>query len=141
MDGPDRNIRDTLILGAIRIGHGVNLLIAPDTLLLVQQSRRALIKLNLISSSARAFPSALTPATGAGGPNRTNEYYTAVTTFKPSWLEVVQLGRASLKHAFAQPEVETKLLDADVARVAAFEAAYDSDSPRPLWPRSPPSSP
>jgi hypothetical protein len=26
MDGPDRNIREALILGAIRIGHGVNLL-------------------------------------------------------------------------------------------------------------------
>jgi hypothetical protein len=74
-------------------------------------------------------------------PNRTNEYYTAVTTFNHAWPEVVQLGRASIEHAFAQPEVETKLLDADVARVAAFEAAYDSDSPRPLWPRSPPSSP
>jgi hypothetical protein len=74
-------------------------------------------------------------------PNRTNEFYAAVTTFNHAWPEVVQLGRASLKHAFAQPEVETKLLDADVARVAAFEAAYDSDSPRPLWPRSPPSSP
>ena len=33
MDGPDRNIRDTLILGATRIGHGVNLL-TPETLLL-----------------------------------------------------------------------------------------------------------
>jgi hypothetical protein len=74
-------------------------------------------------------------------PNRTNEYYTAVTTFNHAWPEVVQLGRASIEHAFAQPEVETKLLDADVARVAAFEAAYDSESPRPLWPRSPPSSP
>lgn len=26
MDGPDRNIRDTLILGATRIGHDVNFL-------------------------------------------------------------------------------------------------------------------
>ena len=33
MDSPDRNIRDTLILGATRIGHGVNLL-TPVTLLL-----------------------------------------------------------------------------------------------------------
>ena len=35
MDGPDRNIRDTLILGATRIGHGVNLLTL-GTLLLHQ---------------------------------------------------------------------------------------------------------
>ncbi len=35
MDGPDRNIRDTLILGATRIGHDVNLL-TPGTLLLHQ---------------------------------------------------------------------------------------------------------
>jgi hypothetical protein len=74
-------------------------------------------------------------------PNLTGGYYTAVTTFKPSWLEVVQLGRASIEHAFVQSEVRTKLLVAYGARVAAFEAAYDSDSPRPLWPRSPPSSP
>jgi hypothetical protein len=98
-------------------------------LLLLQQSRRALIKLNLISSSARAFPSALNPATGAGGPNRTNEYYTAVTTFKPSWLEVVPLGRASIEHAFVQSEVRTKLLVAYGARVAAFEATNGANSP------------
>jgi len=147
MDGPDRNIRDTLILGATRIGHGVNLLKDPETLLLLQQSRRALIEVNLISNrlleyvpdlALHPFPEFLrtgipvclnTDDRGMWDTNLTDEYYTAVTTFNLSWPEVVQLGRDSLEHAFVQPEVKTKLLDAYAARVAAFEAAYDSGSP------------
>ncbi|MBL9202653.1 MAG: hypothetical protein JNL39_19225, partial [Opitutaceae bacterium] len=46
-----------------------------------------------------------------------------------TWDEVVQLGRASLEHAFVQPEVKQKLLAAYAARVAAFERKYGADSP------------
>ncbi len=142
MDGPDSHIRDTLLLGATRIGHGVNILKDPDTLLLLQQSRRALIEVNLISNrlleyvpdlAQHPFPELLrtgvpvclnTDDRGMWDSNMTDEYYTAVTTFRLTWDEVVALGRNSLVHAFVQPEVKERLLAAYDARLAAFEANY-----------------
>jgi adenosine deaminase CECR1 len=142
MDGNDSHIRDTLLLGASRIGHGVNLLKDPDTLLLLQQSRRVLIEINLISNRLleytpdlrkHPFPEYLrtgvpvclnTDDRGMWDSNMTDEYYTAVTTFNLSWEEIVQLGRNSLAHSFAQPEVKAKLL-ADYERaVSDFEAKF-----------------
>lgn len=147
MDGNDSHIRDTLLLGASRIGHGVNILKDPDTLLLLQQTRRVLIEINLISNrlleytpdlTKHPFPELLrtgvpvclnTDDRGMWDSNLTDEYYTAVTTYNLSWDEIVQLGRNSLTYSFAQPEVKAKLL-ADYDRaVAAFEAKFaPSDS-------------
>jgi len=147
MDGPDRHIRDTLLLGATRIGHGVNLLMDPETLLLLQQSRRALIEVNLISNrlleyvpdtARHPFPEFLrtgvpvclnTDDRGMWDSNITDEYLTADTTFNLSWPEIVALGRASLKHAFVQPEVKAQLLAAYAARIAAFEKTYGAATP------------
>ena len=147
MDGADSHIRDTLLLGASRIGHGVNLLKDPDTLLLLQQHRRVLVEINLISNrlleytpdlTQHPFPEYLrtgvpvclnTDDRGMWDSNITDEYFTAVTTFRLSWPEVVQLGRNSLVHAFVQPDVKAKLLAAFEARVAAFEKKYGADSP------------
>jgi adenosine deaminase CECR1 len=142
MDGNDSHIRDTLLLGASRIGHGVNLLKDPDTLLLLQQSQRVLVEINLISNRLleytpdlrkHPFPELLrtgvpvclnTDDRGMWDSNMTDEYYTAVMTYNLSWDEIVQLGRNSLAHAFVQPEVKVKLL-ADYERaVAEFEAKF-----------------
>jgi adenosine deaminase CECR1 len=142
MDGNDSHIRDTLLLGATRIGHGVNILKDPDTLLLLQQTRRVLIEVNLISNrlleytpdlKQHPFPELLrtgvpvclnTDDRGMWDSNLTDEYYTAVTTFNLSWDEIVQIGRNSLAYSFAQPDVKAKLL-ADYDRaVAAFEAKF-----------------
>jgi adenosine deaminase CECR1 len=102
MDGNDSHIRDTLLLGATRIGHGVNLLKDPDTLLLLQHSQRALIEINLISNrllqytpdlTQHPFPELLrtgvpvclnTDDRGMWDSNLSDEYYTAVTTFNLS---------------------------------------------------------
>ncbi len=146
MDGPDNHIRDTLLLGASRIGHGVNLIQDPDTLLLLQQSQRTLVEINLISNKLleytpdlrrHPFPEYLrtgvpvclnTDDRGMWDSNLTDEYYTAVTTFNLSWSEIVRLGRNSLAYSFVQPEVKTKLL-ADYERaVAEFEARYLPDN-------------
>ncbi len=63
----DTNIRDTLLLGAERIGHGINLLKDPSTYLLMRHNRY-LIETNLISNlkleyiddlSAHPFPQLL----------------------------------------------------------------------------------
>lgn len=142
MDGPDRHIRDTLLLGASRIGHGLNLIHDPDTLLLLQQNRRVLVEVALVSNrlleyvpdlSRHPFPEYLrtgvpvclnTDDRGMWDSNLTDEYYTAVTTFRLSWEEVVQLGRNSLTHSFAPDDVKQKLLADYEARVAAFVARY-----------------
>ena len=147
MDGPDSHIRDTLLLGASRIGHGVNLIKDDATLLLLAQTRRVLIEVNLISNclleytpdlTKHPFPEYLrtgvpvclnTDDRGMWDSNLTDEYYTAVTTFALSWDEVVALGRASLAHSFAQPTVKARLLADYDARVAAFENKYGSDCP------------
>jgi len=142
MDGPDTHVRDTLLLGASRIGHGVNLIQDPETLLLLQQTRRVLVEINLISNrlleytpdlTKHPFPEYLrtgipvclnTDDRGMWDSNLTDEYYTAVTTFNLSWDELVQLGRNSLTHAFVQPDVKAKLL-ADYERaVAGFETKF-----------------
>ena len=146
MDGPDTHIRDTLLLGASRIGHGINLIHDSDTLLLLQQSRRVLVEINLISNrlleyvpdlTRHPFPEYLrtgvpvclnTDDRGMWDSNLTDEYYTAVTTFRLSWDELLSLGRNSLTYAFAQPDVKTRLLADYEARVAAFEAKYAAGS-------------
>lgn len=146
MDGPDRHIRDTLLLGASRIGHGVNLIKDPETLLLLQQTRRVLIEINLISNrllqytpdlSVHPFPEYLrtgipvclnTDDRGMWDSNLTDEYYTAVTTFNLSWEELAQLGRNSLTHSFAQPELKAKMLADYETAVADFVSRYSAGS-------------
>ena len=41
VDEPNRHVRDTLLLGATRIGHGTNLITDPDTLLLMRTGKSA----------------------------------------------------------------------------------------------------
>ena len=142
MDWGDSHIRDTLLLGATRIGHGVNLIQDDDTLRLLQQTRRVLVEINLISNrlleytpdlAQHPFPEYLrtgvpvclnTDDRGMWDSNLTDEYYTAVITYHLSWAEVVELGRNSLTYSFAQPELKARLL-ADYDRaVRAFEAKY-----------------
>ena len=140
-DGPDTHIRDTLLLGASRIGHGVNILKDPDTYLLMR-GNQWLVECNLISNrlleyvpdlSKHHFPELLrtgvpvclnTDDRGMWDSNMTDEYFTAVTTYNLSWDELVQVGRNSLTYAFVQPDVKARLI-ADYERaVAEFETKY-----------------
>ena len=140
-DSPGPQVRDTLLLGATRIGHGVNLIGDPETMLLMRNNRY-LVEINLVSNrlleytpdiSTHPFPEYLrtgipvclnTDDRGAWDSNMTDEYFTAVTTFHLTWAEIVQLGRNSLEYSFAEPALKEKMLreyDRDVAR---FEKEY-----------------
>ena len=146
MDGNDSHIRDTLLLGASRIGHGVNLIKDPDTMLLLVQSRRVLVEVNLISNrlleytpdlAKHPFPEYLrtgvpvclnTDDRGMWDSNFTDEYFTAVKTYNLSWSEIVELARNSLSYSFAQPDVKARLLADYDARIAAFEKKYSGEN-------------
>jgi adenosine deaminase CECR1 len=146
MDSPDKNIRETLLLGASRIGHGVNILGDPDTLLLLQQGRHTLIEINLISNrlleyvpdlDRHPFPELLrtgvpvclnTDDRGMWDSNMTDEYYSAVTHFNLSWAELTQLARNSLEHAFLDEATKARLLADYEQRLAAFVTRFEAGS-------------
>lgn len=141
VDEPNHHVRDTLLLGADRIGHGTNLLTDPDTLLLLRTGKFP-VEVSLVSSrllgytpdvSKHPFPELLrlgipvclsTDDRGMWDSDMTDELVTAVTQFNLSWEEIVALGRSSLEFAFVPKEIKESLLadyDEDVAR---FEAKY-----------------
>lgn len=146
MDSPDKNIRETLLLGASRIGHGVNILGDPDTLLMLQHSNRTLIEINLISNrlleyvpdlDQHPFPELLrtgvpvclnTDDRGMWDSNMTDEYYTAVTHFNLSWAELTQLARNSLEHAFVDEAIKQKLLTEYESELTAFEKKFSNQN-------------
>lgn len=137
-------MRDTLVLGATRIGHGNNIL-TDEGLVLHLRAGIALVEINLVSNLLLEYvddysrhhfaellrtgiPVALsTDDSGMWDSNMTDEYMTAVTEFNPTWDELVQCGRNSLKWSFAEPALKEKLLaDYDHA-VLAFEKKLGSD--------------
>jgi adenosine deaminase CECR1 len=142
VDSPGRNVRDTLLLGATRIGHGTNLISDPDTMLLMRSSGY-LVEVCLVSNrlleytpdlSKHPFPEYLrfgipvclnTDDSGVWDSNMTDEYYSAVTHFDLTWDEIRTMGRSSLVYSFAEPPLRDRLLRDYDAAVAAFENRYD----------------
>ena len=142
-DAPNKHVRDTLLLGATRIGHGINLISDPDTMLLMRQNR-FLVEINLVSNRlldyvpdlrTHPFPEYLrtgipvclnTDDRGMWDSSMTDEYFTAVTTFDLTWPEIVQLGRHSLEYAFVEVPVKQRLLREYAEAVAAFEKKYSA---------------
>jgi adenosine deaminase CECR1 len=141
VDEPNRHIRDTLLLGAERIGHGVNLLSDPDTLLLMRHGPY-MVEVNLVSNllleyvssyKQHPFPEYLrtgvpvalsTDDRGMWDSNMTDEYYVAVREFNLSWSELVGLGRNSLQYSFLDAATKSRLLADYDRRVATFEAKF-----------------
>ena len=140
-DSPGREVRDTLLLGATRIGHGVNLITDPDTMLLMRNGKN-LVEINLISNrlleytpdlTRHPFPEYLrfgipvclnTDDSGVWDSDIVDEYYTAVKTFHLTWPEVVQMGRDSLVYSFVQPDVKKRLLGSYDEAIRKFEQKY-----------------
>ena len=144
VDEANPHMRDTLLLGATRLGHGNNILTDED-LVLHLRSGIALVEINLVSNLLLEYvdnysqhhfaellrtgiPVALsTDDSGMWDSNMTDEYMTAVTEFNLTWDELVQCGRNSLKWSFAEPALKEKLL-ADYDRdIKAFEAKLGSN--------------
>jgi adenosine deaminase CECR1 len=141
VDEPNHHVRDTLLLGADRIGHGTNLVTDPETLLLMRSGKFA-VEISLVSNrllgyaedlSTHPFPELLrlgipvcisTDDRGMWDSNMTDEWFEAVTRFNLSWEEILELGRNSLKFAFVPQDVKAKLLERYERDIEAFAAKY-----------------
>ncbi|WP_250460332.1 adenosine deaminase family protein [Microbulbifer litoralis] len=141
VDEPNHHVRDTLLLGASRIGHGVNLISDPDTMLLMRNGDY-LVEINLISNllldyvddyGEHPFPEYLrtgipvalsTDDRGMWDSNMTDEYFVAVKEFNLSWEELISLGRNSLQHSFVDSETKAALLGDYEARLRRFEQRF-----------------
>lgn len=137
VDEPNQHVRDTLLLGAQRIGHGLNTITDPDTLLLMRHGPY-LIEINLISNrlldytpdySTHPFPEYLrtdipvaltTDDRGMWDSTLTDEYYVAVKEFNLSWQELIGLARQSLKHSFLPDNVKQAELNTYEQKIKKF---------------------
>lgn len=140
-DEPNAHGRDTLLLGATRLGHGVNL-ITDEDLLLHLRSGVAMVEINLVSNllleyvkdyKDHPFPEYLrtgipvalsTDDSGMWDSGMTEEYYTAVKEFHVTWSELSAMGTNSLHWSFAEPALKMKLLENYHQALTAFEKRF-----------------
>ncbi|MEO0366131.1 MAG: adenosine deaminase [Pseudomonadota bacterium] len=138
VDEPNDHIQDTLLLGASRIGHGINL-ITDDELMVDLRYGPYLIEINLISNllleyvvdySQHPFPEFLrtgipvalsTDDRGMWDSTLTDEFFVGVKEFNLSWEEIKAMGRNSLQYSFVEPAVKARLLERFEQRMQAFE--------------------
>lgn len=141
VDEPNQHIRDTLLLGANRIGHGVNLLSDPDTLLLMRHGPY-MVEVNLVSNllleyvsdyKQHPFPEFLrlevpvalsTDDRGMFDSNITDEFFVAVKEFNLSWDEVKTLSRNSLQYGFMDAKTKENQLKSYSKRIQKFEQTF-----------------
>jgi len=143
VDEPSTHIRNTLMMGADRIGHGVDLITDED---LMRQLRHGpyMIEINLISNlmleyvsdySKHPFPEYLrigvpvalsTDDRGMWDSNLTDEFFVAVKEFNLSWDEILLLSRNSLQYGFMEDDVKAQLLKTYSARINKFEQGFAS---------------
>jgi adenosine deaminase CECR1 len=141
VDAPGREVRNTLLLGAERVGHAVNLITDPDTMLLMRNGRN-LVEVSLVSNrlleyvpsfAHHPFPEYLrfgipvclnTDDPGVWDSNLTDEYFIAGRNFDLAWEEVVRIGRASIEHSFTPAALKAELLRNYDSAVKAFESRY-----------------
>lgn len=141
VDEPNSHIRDTLMMGADRIGHGVNLITDED---LMRQLRHGpyMVEINLISNllleyvsdyKQHPFPEYLrigvpvalsTDDRGMWDSNLTDEFFVAVKEFNLSWDEILLLSRNSLQYGFEEDEVKTQLLKTYNQRIDKFAQGF-----------------
>ena len=138
VDEPNDHVRDTLLLGAERVGHGLNL-ITDDELMLDMRYGPYLVEINLISNllleyvvdfSQHPFPEYLrigipvalsTDDRGMWDSTLTDEFFVAVKEYDLTWPEVVSLSRNSLSHALADAATKTALMTEFEGKIGRFE--------------------
>ncbi|HSG89368.1 MAG TPA: hypothetical protein VLA56_09155 [Pseudomonadales bacterium] len=141
VDEPNSHVRDTLLLGADRIGHGVNLISDPDTMLLMRHGPY-MVEVNLISNllleyvddySQHPFPEYLrtgipvalsTDDRGMWDSTISDEFFVAVKEFDLSWEELKLLSRNSLVYSFLEDDLKADRLAELERRLAAFETGF-----------------
>ena len=152
---PDSHVRDTLLLGATRIGHGLNLIQDPGTLLGFRHGPY-LVEVNLISNlllgyvdgfDAHPFPEYLrtgvpvalsTDDRGMWDSTLTDEFFVAVREYGLTWAELRALGRNSLAFSFLDDATKARLLTEYERRMDQFAADFQRrgmaslDSVQPL---------
>lgn len=144
VDEPNAHLRDTLMLGATRLGHGNNVL-TDDDLVLHLRHGLAFMEINLVSNllleyvgdySQHHFPEMLrlgvpcglsTDDSGMWDSGMTDEYFTAVTEFQLTWEELVRCGRDSLKWSFLEEPAKARLMAEYERDVRAFEKRFGGD--------------
>lgn len=149
VDEPNFHIRDTLLLGADRIGHGVNLMGDPQTLLLMRHNHY-LIEINLISNllleyigdfEQHPFPEYLrvgipvalsTDDRGMFHSNLTDEFFIAVKTFNLSWQEVLKLSNNSLAYSFLDTQAKQRILKKFDQKIRTFQQKFEKDGIKSL---------
>lgn len=138
VDEPNSHIRDTLLLGADRIGHGINL-ITDDELMREMRHGPYMVEINLISNllleyvdeySQHPFPEYLrigipvalsTDDRGMWDSNMTDEFFVAVKEFNLSWEEIKTLSLNSLKYSFVDDKTKASLIKTYEERIKHFE--------------------
>lgn len=142
VDEPNNHVRDTLLLGADRIGHGNNLIKDDDTMRLMRHGPY-LVEINLISNlllsyvsdfDQHPFPEYLrtgipvalsTDDRGMWDSTMSDEFFVAVKEFNLSWDEIKTLSRNSLQYAFVDADTKQELLRTFDDRIAKFERSMD----------------
>ncbi len=143
----DWHIRDSILMGAERIGHGVNLALSPqpdppEVALMRRQgilieacltSNHLLLKIPFdrhpfLKYLRSGIPVSLnTDNTGVFGIDMTEEYARAVESHPDlTWRELKQMARFSLEHAFVEDDIQAQLLDRWEEQMQAFEASVKS---------------
>jgi adenosine deaminase CECR1 len=142
VDEPNYHVRDTLLLGADRIGHGLNLITDDETMRLMRHGPY-MVEINLISNlllqyvsdyDQHPFPEYLrigipvalsTDDRGMWDSTMTDEFFVAVSEFDLTWDEIKTLSRNSLQYSFADAETKQKLLQDFENRMAKFERGME----------------
>ncbi|MGY8796661.1 MAG: adenosine deaminase family protein, partial [Woeseiales bacterium] len=142
VDEPNRHVADTLLLGADRIGHGLNL-ISDDETMRDMRHGPYLVEINLISNmllgyvseySQHPFPEYLrtgipvalsTDDRGMWDSTMTDEFFVAVKEFNLSWDEIKSLSQNSLQYAFVPDAAKRDLLDGYADRISKFDRSMD----------------
>lgn len=157
VDEPNEHVRDTLLLGADRIGHGLNLITDPDTLLLMRNSLY-LVEINLVSNllleyvdnyEQHPFPEYLrtgipvalsTDDRGMWDSQITDEFFVAVKEFDLSWHELQLLHENSLRYGFMPEALKQKLLVKHQKTTELFTRTYLDQKAETVTPIAKPSA-